>query len=75
MKANVEIEKTVYKLRSQLKFANDRIKMDLYWGLLEECMDQNCENASYVGELWTRYLTGKIELIDKRKKDLNAISK
>jgi hypothetical protein len=72
MKANVEVEKAVYKLRSQLKFTNDKVKMDLYWGLLEECMDQNCENASYVGELWTIYLTGKIDLIDKRKRKLNA---
>ena len=75
MKANVEIERTIDKLRSQLKFSSDKAKMDLYWSLLEECMDQNCDNATYVGELWLLYLNGKIELIDKQKRELNASCK
>jgi hypothetical protein len=39
-------------------------------GLLEECMDKDCENASYVGKIWTIYLSRKIKLIDKRKREL-----
>jgi hypothetical protein len=71
MKENVEIGRTVASLRSQLKFSSDKTKLDLYWSLLEECMDQHCDNATYVGELWLLYLNGKIELIDKRKREMN----
>jgi hypothetical protein len=70
MKSTPEIEKEVYKLRCLLATRDEKLKMDLYWGLLEECMDKDCENAGYVGELWTIYLSRKIELIDKRKREL-----
>ena len=70
MKGNVEIAKTIKRLSYLLKDVDDSIKMDLYWGLLQDCIGRNCANANYVGQLWTRFLTQKIEQIDKTKKEL-----